>query len=116
MRTRQTTKTEATRDAVKRVAAIADAQRRIAEILKETAKAVRTLENDMHENGRHIELAVTSNRADASAIAKAMARHRVRTGDLCSRLINSLERRGQRVYPAPYAPIESPWALVENLH
>ena len=116
MKTRRTKNAEATRDAVKRVAEIADAQRRIAEILKATAKALRTLEEDMHENGKHIELAVTRHSADAEAIAKAMARHRVRTGDLCSRLVDALERRGQRLYPTPYTPIESPWAPVENLH
>jgi transcriptional regulator len=116
MKTRRTSSTEATRDAVRRVREIADAQRRIAEILKATAKAVRALEEDMHDNGKAIEAAVTRNGADAGMIAKAMAKHRVRTGDLCSRLVDALERRGQRLYPTPYTPIESPWALVENLH
>jgi hypothetical protein len=116
MKTRRTTKAQATRDAVKRVAEIADAQRRIAEILKTAARAVRALEGDVHENGRAVETAVTRNSADAEAIAKAMAKHRVRTGDLCSRLVDALERRGQRLYPTPYTPIESPWALVKNLH
>jgi hypothetical protein len=116
MKTRRTRNAEATREAVKRVADIADAQRRIAEILKATAKAVRTLEQDMHDNGRAIETAVTRNAADAAAIAKALARHRVRTGDLGSRLVDALERRGQTIFPTPYTPIDSPWALVENLH
>jgi len=116
MKTRTTTNAQATRDAVRRVAEIADAQRRIAEILKATAKALRALEGDMHENGQAIEAAVTRNGADAGAVAKAMAKHRVRTGDLCSRLVDAIERRGQKLYPTPYTPIESPWSLIENAH
>ena len=116
MKTRRTKNADATNEALDHVREIADAQRRIAEILSDAARRVRNLEEMMAKHGEDIEKAVTRNGADAAAIAKTMAEQRVRTGDLCSRLVNALERRGQRLYPTPYTPIESPWALVENLH
>jgi aldehyde:ferredoxin oxidoreductase len=114
MKTRRTKNADATRDAVRHVAQVADAQRRIAETLTAAAAKVRRLEEAMHAHGERIETAVTREGADAAAVAKAMAEHRVRTGELSSRVVDALERRGQRLYPTPYTPIESPWALIEN--
>ncbi len=112
--TRQTTNPKATQPAVARVGQIADAQRRIAELLKAAATQVRQLEAAVTRHARHVALALQAEQADAAAIARALAEHRVRTGDLPSALVDALERRGQRIYPTPYQPIASPWALVET--
>jgi hypothetical protein len=112
----RTKNSEATRDAISHVREIANAQRRIAEILSDAARRVRNLEEMVSKHGEDIETAVTRQGADAGAIAKAMAEYRVRTGDLSSRLVSAIERRGHQIFPTQYTPIESPWALVENLH
>lgn len=116
MKARRTKNADATNEAIGHVREIADAQRRIAEILSDAAKRIRNLEEMVSGHSDDIEKAVTREGADARAIAKAMAKHRVRTGDLGSRLVSAIERRGHEIYPTPYTPIQSRWALVENLH
>jgi DNA repair exonuclease SbcCD ATPase subunit len=107
-------KTKATQEAVARVAKIADRQRQIAEILNAAAAKVTTLEVEVAMEAEALEAAIRRSGADARAIAAALAKNQVRVGHLSSRVTDALERRGQVVYPEPYAAIEMPWALVTN--
>jgi|GEM_PF-2038008 len=107
---------DATVAAVAHVAWIAEDQRRIATIMNEAAAKVHEIEKGIHDSAAKIKRWIETQDADAGVIAKELAKHRVRTGDLNSRLVDAFERRGQRVYPTPYTPIEMPWALVDNTY
>jgi len=109
-----TNKTDATQDAVSRVAEIAKRQRRITEILNAAAAEVQALEIENTNDARQIENAVTRHQADVKAIGKALAANQVRVGDMSSRMVDAIERRGQRVWPERYEPIAKPWCIVSN--
>jgi len=109
-----TNKTKATQVATRMVAQIAERQQRIAEILNAAAAQVEELEIANTQDAREIENAVTRHQADVKAIAAALAKGNVRVGDLSSRMVNAIERRGQRVFPERYEPIAKPWCIVSN--
>jgi len=109
-----TNKANATQDAIARVAEIAKRQRRIAEILNAAAAQVEKLEIANTNDAREIENAVTRHQADVKAIAAALAKGNVRVGDLSSRMVDAIERRGQRVWPERYEVIAKPWCIVSN--
>jgi hypothetical protein len=95
---------------------IAYLQRQIADLLDAAGRKVRDLEVAMSEKSNELERALTRRRQPVSAadVAAAFTEYRVNTGELSSRLIDAVERRGPRVFPTPYDPIRSTWALVEN--
>jgi len=109
-----TNKTNATKDAVSRIALIAKRQRQIAEILNAAAAQVQALEIENTQDEREIELAITRQQADVKVIAAALAKGNVRVGDMSSRLVDAIERRGQRAWPEPYEIIAKPWCIVSN--
>jgi hypothetical protein len=109
-----TNKTKATKDAVSRIGCIAIRQRQIAEILNKAAAQVQALERENAADERAIENAVTRQQADVRAIAAALAKGNVRVGDLGCRLVDAIERRGQRAFPEPYEVIAKPWCIVSN--
>jgi len=111
-----TSKTNATKDAVSRVARIAQRQRQIAEILNQAAAEVEALEIANTRDEREVENAVTRQQADVKAIAAALAKGNVRVGDMSSRLVDAIERRGQQVFPERYEIIAKPWCIVSNNH
>ena len=95
---------------------IAYLQRQIADLLDAAGRKVRELEVAMSDKSSELERALTRRRQPVSAadVAAAFTEYRVNTGELSSRLIDAVERRGHRVFPTPYDPIRSMWALVEN--
>lgn len=99
-----------------KVREIASLQRQIADLLDAAGRKVRELEVTMSDKTNELEEAITRRRHPASAedIAAAFTEYRVNAGELSSRLIDAIERRGHRVFPTPYDPIRSTWALVEN--
>jgi len=109
-----TNKTNATNDAVSRVAEIAKRQRRITEILNAAAAEVETLASANTLDEREIERLVTRGGADVKAIGKALAANQARVSDMSSRMVDAIERRGQRVWPERYEPIAKPWCIVSN--
>ena len=113
-----TTNTRVQADATKRaadnIARIGQIQRRIADLLHAAAAEATMLETEMATLCDSVEHAVTGDRADVQALAASLAEHQVRTGDLNSRVVSALERRGQKVYPTPYTQIRRRWSLVEN--
>ena len=111
-----TNKTQATNDAVKRVAEIAKRQRQIAEILNAAAAQVQALEIENTQDEREIELAITRQQADVKVIAAALAKGNVRVGDMSSRLVDAIERRGQRIFPEPWVKIDKRWDITRNYH
>jgi len=111
-----TIKTKATNDAVKRVAEIAKRQRQIAEILNKAAAEVEALEIANTKDEREVENAVTRQQADVKAIAVALAKGNVRVGDMGSRLVDAIERRGQRIFPEPWVKIDKRWDITRNYH
>ena len=84
---------------------IAYLQRQIADLLDAAGRKVRDLEVAMSEKSNELERALTRRRHPVSAadIAAAFTEYRVNTGELSSRLIDAVERRGPRVFPTPYA-------------
>jgi len=114
MATRIKPATAATNDAVDRVAQIVRRQRQIAEILNQAAAEVEALEIANTQDEREVERAITRRQADVKAIAAAFAKGHVRVGDLGSRLVDAIERRGQRVFPERHPIIEKRWAIVTN--
>lgn len=95
---------------------IAYLQRQIADLLDAAGRKVRELEVAMSDKAGELEDAITRRRNPVSAadVAAAFTEYRVNTGELNSRLIDAIERRGHRVFPTPYDPIRSMWALIEN--
>ncbi len=100
-----------------RVREIAAIQRQIADLLNAAGAKVRELEIAMSDKANELEDLVTrrGNRNAAAEIAEAFAEYRVNTGELNSRLIDAIERRGHAVFPPEYEPIRSDWKLVENM-
>ena len=100
-------------DHVREIAAL---QRQIADILDAAGRKVRELEVAMSDKANELEEAITRRRnpANAEDVAAAFTEYRVNAGELSSRLNDAIERRGHRVFPTPYDPIRSTWALVEN--
>ena len=111
-----TNKTNATKDAVSRIALIAKRQRQIAEILNAAAAQVQALEIENTQDEREIELAITRQQADVKVIAAALAKGNVRVGDMSSRLVDAIERRGQRIFPEPWVKIDKRWDITRNYH
>ena len=107
-----TTKTN-TSERVREIAAI---QQQIADLLDAAGRKVRQLEVAMSDKANELEEAVTRRRSPISAaeIAEAFTEYRVNTGELNSRLIDAIERRGHTVFPPQYEPIRAKWALIEN--
>ena len=101
-------------ECVREIAAI---QRQIADLLNAAGAKVRELEIAMSDKANELEDLVTQrgNRNAAAEIAEAFAEYRVDTGELNSRLIDAIERRGHAVFPPQYEPIRSDWKLVENM-
>ena len=99
-----------------RIREIATIQRQIADVLDAAGAKVRELEVAMSDKANELEEAITRRRSPISAaeVADAFAKHRVNTGELNSRLIDAIERRGHAVFPPQYEPIRAAWALIEN--
>ena len=99
-----------------RVREIAAIQRQLADILNAAGAKVRELEIAMSDKANELEDLVTrrSKSNAASEIAEAFTEYRVNTGELNSRLIDAIERRGHAVFPPQYEPIRAKWALIEN--
>ena len=95
---------------------IAALQRQIADILDAAGRKVRELEVAMSDKANELEEAITRRRnpANTEDVAAAFTEYRVNAGELSGRLIDAIERRGHCVFPTPYDPIRSTWALVEN--
>lgn len=95
---------------------IADLQQQIADILNAAGRKVREFEVAMSDKANELEDAITRRRSPISAaeVAEAFAEYRVNTGELNSRLIDAIERRGHEVFPPKYEPIRAAWALIEN--
>jgi len=95
---------------------IASLQRQIADLLDAAGRKARELEVAMSDKANELEEAITRRRSPANAedVAAAFTEYRVNAGELSSRLNDAIERRGHRVFPTPYDPIRSTWALVES--
>ena len=78
---------------------IASIQRQIADLLNEAGAKVRELEIAMSDKANELEDIVTrrGKRNAAAEIASAFTEYRVNTGELNSRLIDAVERRGHAV-------------------
>jgi hypothetical protein len=103
-------------DINERVREIAAIQRQLADLLNAAGAKVRELEIAMSDKANELEDAITrrSKPISAAEVAEAFAEYRVNTGELNSRLIDAIERRGHAVFPPKYEPIRAAWALVEN--
>jgi len=95
---------------------IAAIQSQIADLLNSAGAKVRELEIAMSEEANELEDLVTrrGNRNAAAEIAAAFTEYRVNTGELNSRLIDAVERRGHAVFPPQYEPIRAKSTLIEN--
>jgi hypothetical protein len=110
------TKTTTNTNMNERVREIAAIQRQLADLLNATGAKVRELEIAMSDKANELEDLVTrrGNRNAAAEIAEAFAEYRVDTGELNSRLIDAIERRGHAVFPPKYEPIRPDWKMIEN--
>jgi len=99
-----------------RVREIAYIQRQVADLLNAAGAKVRELEIAMSHKANELEDAVTrrSKPINTAEVAGAFTEYRVNTGELNSRLIDAIERRGHEVFPPKYEPIRAAWALIEN--
>ena len=99
-----------------RVREIAAIQRQIADLLDAAGRKVHQLEVAMSDKANELEDAITRRRSPISAadVAEAFAEYRVNTGELSSRLIDAIERRGHEVFPPRYEPIRAAWELTRN--
>ncbi len=99
-----------------RVREIAAIQRQLADLLNAAGAKVRELEIAMSDKANELEDLVTrrGNRSAAAEIAEAFTEYRVDTGELNSRLIDAIERRGHAVFPPQYEPIRPDWKIIEN--
>ena len=95
---------------------IASIQRQIAVLLNAAGAKVRELEIAMSDKTNELEDFVTrrGKHNAAAEIASAFTEYRVNTGELSSRLIDAVERRGHAVFPPQYEPIRAKWTLIEN--
>ncbi len=108
-------KTTTTDDAVHEIAAL---QQQLADLINETARKTERLEIAIAEKADALRRTIEADRRGqtASAVANALAEHRVNVGELCSRFSDALERRGHTVFPHRYEPIRAGWALVTNMN
>ena len=95
---------------------IASIQRQIADLLNAAGAKYIELNMAMGTKANELERLVTrgSNRNAANQMAAAFTEYRVNTGELNSRLIDAIERRGHAVFPPQYEPIRAKWTLIEN--
>jgi len=95
---------------------LASLQRQIAYLLNAAGAKHLELNMAMGKKANELERLVTrgSNRDAANEMAEAFTEFRVNTGELNSRLIEAIERRGHEVFPPQYEPIRSKWAIIEN--
>jgi transcription elongation factor Elf1 len=95
---------------------IASLQRQIADLLNAAGAKYTELNMAMGKKANELERLVTrgSDRNAANEMAAAFTEFRVNTGELNSRLIDAIERRGHEVFPPQYEPIRSKWAIIEN--
>ena len=95
---------------------IASLQRQIADLLNAAGAKYIELNMAMGKKANELERLVTrgSNRNAANEMAAAFTEYCVNTGELNSRLIEAIERRGHEVFPTKYEPIRSKWAIIEN--
>ena len=95
---------------------IASLQRQIADLLNAAGAKHLELNMAMGKKANELERLVTrgSDRNAANEMAAAFTEYRVNTGELNSRLIDAVERRGHAVFPPQYEPIRSKWAIIEN--
>ncbi len=95
---------------------IASLQRQIADLLNAAGAKYIQLNMAMGKKANELERLVTrgSDRNAANEMAAAFTEYRVNTGELNSRLIDAIERRGHEVFPPQYEPIHSKWAIIEN--
>jgi len=95
---------------------IASLQRQIADLLNAAGAKYTELNIAMGKKANELEHLVTrgSDRNAANEMAAAFTEFRVNTGELNSRLIEAIERRGHAVFPPKYEPIRSKWAIIEN--
>jgi len=107
------TETSTINDDIREIASI---QRQIADLLNAAGAKVRELEIAMSNKANELEDLVTRRGKSntAAEIAAAFIEYRVNTGELNSRLIDAIERRGHEVFPPQYEPIRAKWALIEN--
>ena len=108
-------KTTTTDEAVREIAVL---QRKLAELINETAGKAERLEIAIAEKTDALRRTVELDRRGqtASTVAQSLAEHRVNVGELCSRFSDALERRGHAVFPHRYEPIRAEWALVTNMN
>ena len=95
---------------------IASLQRQIADLLNAAGVKYTELNMAMGKKANELERLVTrgSDRNTTNEMAAAFTEFRVNTGELNSRLIEAIERRGHEVFPPQYEPIRSKWAIIEN--
>jgi len=95
---------------------LASLQRQIADLLNAAGAKYMELNMAMGKKANELERLVTrgSNRNAANEMAAAFTEYCVNTGELNSRLIEAIERRGHEVFPTKYEPIRSKWAIIEN--
>jgi hypothetical protein len=103
----------ATTEAEFLVIEIAERQRQIAAIVAAAQKQVEALAVANADAERKLENLITRRNANAKPIAGAIRRHQVRTGDMSSRLVEAIEKRGQQIFPAA-KQISMPWCIVSN--
>lgn len=103
----------ATAEAQLLVIEIAERQRQIAAIVAEAQAKVEALAVANAEAERKIEHLVTRQNANVKPIAATIRRHQVRTGDMGSRVVDAIEKRGQQIFPAA-EQISMPWCIVSN--
>jgi len=103
----------ATTEAELLVIEIADRQRQIAAIVTAAQKQVEALAIANTEAEAKLENLITRRNANARPIAATIRRQQVRTGDMSSRLVDAIERRGQKIFP-PTEQISMPWCIVSN--
>ena len=110
------TKTTASTNMNERVREIAAIQRQLADLLNAAGAKVRELEIAMSDKANELERLVTrgSDRNAANEMAAAFTEFRVNTGELNSRLIDAIERRGHAVFPPKYDAIRPDWKIIEN--
>lgn len=101
-------------DAAARLERIAALQRRITEHLNAAGDAWTAMEADLARECDALEKEVRADRTGrlAREAAAGCAAHRINTGDISSRLVDAIEARADRVFPAPYRIEEPRWALV----
>jgi hypothetical protein len=102
-------------DAESLVKKLADAQGRMVDAIDKAQAVVSAQWDVINSCSEQLTVQLRAPRVDGATVAELFKKYQVDAGDgLSSRLVDLIQDRGGKVYPEPYKPRRSRWALVER--